>query len=52
MYQGKETEEKVFEKKKGFLRKCFKRSSRGRKTDRNSELVPDSWNLIRERALT
>jgi len=25
---------------------------RGRMADRNRELLPDSWNLVRERALT
>ena len=40
-----------FEKRKVF-KEDFKRTDRGRMTDRNRELVPDSWSLIRERALT
>ena len=45
------TEEKVFEKRKVF-KEDFKRTHRGRMTDRNRELVPDKWSLVRERALT
>ena len=30
----------------------FKRADRGRMADRNRELVPDNWSLVRERALT
>ena len=37
--------------KKGFQGR-FKRVDRGRMADRNRELVPDNWSLVRERALT
>ena len=30
----------------------FKRTDRGRMADRNRELVPDNWSLVRGRALT
>ena len=46
IYQGNETEEKVFKKRR------FKRADRGRMADRNRELVPDNWSLVREKALT
>ena len=45
-YQGNETEEKVFKKTR------FKRADRGRIADRNRELVPDNWSLVREKVLT
>ena len=35
---------------KGFQER-FKRADRDRMTDRNRELVPDNWSLVRERAL-
>ena len=41
--------------KKRFLKReedLIKRTDRGRMADRNRELVPDSWILVRERALT
>ena len=46
MFQGNGTEETVFEKRM-FFKEDFKEL-----TDRNSELVPDSWRLVRERALS
>ena len=46
MYQGKGTEEKVFEK-----RTVFKEDLK-ELTDINRELVSDNWSLVRERALT
>ena len=49
-YQGNETEEKVFKKRKVFKEDL--RVDRGRMADRNRELVPDNWSLVRERALT
>ena len=42
---------KGFWKEKGFQGR-FKRADRGRMADRNRELVPDNWSLVRERALT
>ena len=45
--QDNGTEEKLFEKK-GFQGR-FKRTDRGRMTDRNRELVPDSWSLASKR---
>ena len=50
-YQGNNTEEKVFKKRKGFQWE-FKRADRGRMVDRNKELVPYNWSLVRERVLT
>ena len=47
IYQGNGTEEKVF-KKKGFQGR-FKRTDRGGMMDRNRELIPDNWSLVRER---
>ena len=47
--QGNETEEKVL-KRESFSRS--KRADRGRMADRNRELVPDNWSMVRERALT
>ena len=38
-------------KEKGFQGR-FKRADRSRMVDRNRELVPDNWSLVRERALT
>ena len=42
--------------KKRFLKRGFqgrfKRADRGRMADRNRELVPDKWSLVREGALT
>ena len=35
--------------KRGFQGR-FKRADRGRMADRNRELVPDNWSLVRERA--
>ena len=35
-----------------LFKKRFLRSERGRMTDRNRELVPDEWSLVREGALT
>ena len=49
--RGNRTEEKVSEKRK-VSKEDLKRTDRGRMTDRNRELVPDSWSLVRERALT
>ena len=46
VYQGSETEEKAFKKRR------FKRAGRGRMVDRNRELVLDNWSLVRERVLT
>ena len=46
-----EEEKKVLGKEKGFQGR-FKRTDRGRITDTNRELVPDSWSLVRRRALT
>ena len=37
--------------KRGFQGR-FKRADRGRMADKNRELVPDNWSLVRERALT
>ena len=52
VYQGNGTEEMggVLERE-GFWGR-FTRTDRGRMSDRNSELVPDNWSLVRERALT
>ena len=49
-YQGNGTEEKVFKKRKVF-KEDLKELTRGRMADRNRELVPDNWSLVRERAL-
>ena len=49
-YQGNETEEKVFKKRKVF--KEVLKELTGGMVDRNRELVPDNWSLVRERALT
>ena len=49
--RGNRTEEKVSEKRK-VSKEDLKRTDRSRMTDRNRELVPDSWSLVRERALT
>ena len=49
-YQGNETEEKVFKKRKVFKEDL--KELTGRMADRNRELVPDNWSLVRERALT
>ena len=49
--QGNGTEEKVFEKRKVF-KEDLKRADRGRMADRNRQLVPDNWSLVRERMLT
>ena len=41
--------------KKRFLKgeeDLIKRTDRDRMADRNRELVPDSWSLVRERVLT
>ena len=43
-------EEKVFKKRKFFKEDL--RADRGIMADRNRELVPDNWSLVRERALT
>ena len=48
--QGNETEEKVFKNRKVF--KEGLKQLTGRMADRNRELVPDNWSLVRERALT
>ena len=40
---------KSFWKEKGFQGR-FKKDDRGRKSDRNWELVPDNWSLVKERA--
>jgi len=46
-YQGNGNEEKVFEKKRVF--KDLKEPTEAEyMTNRNRELVPDSWNLVRE----
>ena len=45
---GKKREKKGFRKETGF-RGRLERTDRGRMTDRNRELVPDSWSLVRER---
>ena len=50
VYQGNGTEEKVFKKRKIFKEDL--KELTGRITDRNWELVPDNWNVVRERALT
>ena len=50
-YQGNETEEQVFKKREVF-KEDLKRGDRCRMADRNRELVPDNWSLVRERALT
>ena len=50
VYQGNKTEENVFERK-GFEGR-FERTDSGRMADRNRELVPSNWSLVRERALT
>ena len=42
-HQGNETEEK----EKGFQGR-FKRADRSRMADKNRELVPDNWSLVRE----
>ena len=42
-YQGNETEENGFQQR-------FKGAERGRMVDRNRELVPDNWSLVRKRA--
>jgi len=48
IYQGNRTENKcVFFKGKGSQGR-FKRTDRGRMTDRSRELVPDNWSLVRE----
>ena len=47
---GYGTEEKFLEKRRVF-KEDFDRTDRDRTTDRNRELVPDNWNLVRERAL-
>ena len=46
---GNETEEKVFKKRKVFKEDL--KELTGRMADRNRELVPDNWSLVRERAL-
>ena len=46
-YQGNETKEK-----RERFQGRFKRADRSRMVDRNRELVPDNWSLVRERALT
>ena len=46
VYQGNETEEKFFEKKS--FQERFKRTDRGRMQDRNRELVPEGYSLLRE----
>ena len=50
IYMGNRTEEKGFEKKKVFKEDL--KELTGRVTDRNRQLVPDSWCLVRECALT
>ena len=51
IYQGNGIEVKVLGKEKVFQGR-FKRTDRGRITDRNRELVPDNLTLERERPLT
>ena len=50
-HQGNGTEEKGFKKRKVF-KEDMEELTRGRMTDRNRELVPDNWSLVRERAPT
>ena len=50
VYQGNETGEKIFENGKVFKEDL--KESTGRMADRNGELVPDSWSLVKERAPT
>ena len=50
VYQGNWVEEKVFEKRKVFNEDL--KELTGRMTDRNRELVPNSWSQVRDRALT
>ena len=53
IYHSNGTEENVFEKRKVFNELFrFKRNDRGKLMDRNRELVPESWSLVRERVLT
>ena len=49
-HQGNGTEEKVSKKRKVFKEDLKELTSR--MTDRNRELVPNNWSLVRERALT
>ena len=51
--QGNGTEEKFFGKSKVFKEgNNNERGDKGRTMDRNREMVPDGWSLVRERALT
>ena len=50
IHQGNGTEEKVFKKRTVFKEDL--KELRGRMTDRNKELVPDNWSLVREGVLT
>ena len=49
-HQGNGPEEKVSKKRKVFKEDLKELTSR--MTDRNRELVPNNWSLVRERALT
>ena len=42
----------IFEKRKVVKKDVKELTERGRMAHRNRKLVPDSWSLVRERALT